>query len=91
MPTIVWTQAATLDLKRHREFWKTINSDISKNTVQAILKKAESLKSKPLRGSIVLQAQGLRKLMIPFGKYGFVMHYTVIEEEVLILRVYHGC
>lgn len=90
MPTIVWTKAAVADIERHYEFLEFTNPDIARKAVQEILKKGESLKQKPRRGSVVIQAEGLRKLIVPFGKYGFVMHYTILDEDVLILRVYHG-
>jgi plasmid stabilization system protein ParE len=90
MSTIVWTKAAVADIERHHEFLELTNPDTARKAVQEILKKGESLKQNPRRGSIVTQAEGLRKLMIPFGKYGFVMHYTIFDEDILILRIYHG-
>jgi hypothetical protein len=41
-------------------------------------------------GTIVQQAAGLRKLPIRFGKVAFVLHYVILADEVVILRVYHG-
>jgi plasmid stabilization system protein ParE len=77
-------------LERHYNFWESINSDLAKKVVQEITKKGESLQDNPRRGTVIHQAQGLRKLSVPFGKYGFVIHYTILEEDVLILRVYGG-
>jgi len=33
---------------------------------------------------------GLRKVLVSFGKYGFIIHYVIIEDDVVILRVYNG-
>jgi plasmid stabilization system protein ParE len=90
MTPIIWTKASTTDIERHYSFLEPIDSDIAKKAVQAILKAGESLKENPRRGSVVLQAKGLRKLIVTFGKYGFVIHYVFVETEVLILRIYHG-
>jgi plasmid stabilization system protein ParE len=90
MTPIIWTKAATTDIERHYSFLEPIDPDTAKKAVQAILKAGESLKENPRRGSVVLQAKGLRKLIVTFGKYGFVIHYVFVETEVLILRIYHG-
>ncbi|WP_256091039.1 type II toxin-antitoxin system RelE/ParE family toxin [Nostoc sp. KVJ20] len=44
----------------------------------------------PRRGAIVDEIAGLRKLLVSFGKYGFIIHYVILEDDVVILRVYHG-
>jgi plasmid stabilization system protein ParE len=90
MTPIIWTKAATTDIERHHAFLEPIDPDTAKKAVQAILKAGESLKENPCRGAIVFQAKGLRKLIVPFGKHGFAIHYVFIETEVLILRIYHG-
>ena len=90
MTPIIWTKAATTDIERHYAFLEPVNPDTATKAVQAILKAGESLKENPRRGAVVLQAQGLRKLIVTFGKYGFVIHYVFVETEVLILRIYHG-
>jgi plasmid stabilization system protein ParE len=90
MTPIIWTKAATTDLKRHYSFLEPIDPGIAQKAVQAILKSGESLQANPRRGAVILQAKGLRKFRVVFGKYGFVIHYVFIETEVLILRIYHG-
>jgi plasmid stabilization system protein ParE len=35
-------------------------------------------------------APGVRKLLVRFGRSGFVIHYAILEDEIVILRVYHG-
>jgi plasmid stabilization system protein ParE len=60
------------------------------SAIQAIVAAGESLAQNPQRSAIVEQAAGLRKLLIRFGKAGFVLHYVILEQEVVILRIYHG-
>lgn len=90
MPQVVWSPTASRDLERHYNFLTTQDADTATKAVQKIIKTGGSLAQSPYRGAIVQQKTGLRKLLVSFGKYGYVIHYTVIEEEVVILRVYHG-
>ena len=90
MTSIIWIKAATTDIERHYAFLEQIDPATAKKAVQAIFKAGESLKENTRRGAVVLQAKGLRKLIVTFGKYGFVIHHVFIETEVLILRIYHG-
>ncbi|MGD1700489.1 type II toxin-antitoxin system RelE/ParE family toxin [Dapis sp. BLCC M229] len=90
MPEIVWTDMAVEDLNRHYEFLKVNNADAAARGIQKIVSFAESLQENPRRGRIVDEIAGLRKLVVVFVKYGYVIHYTIIEDDVIILRVYHG-
>ncbi|MEH2003147.1 type II toxin-antitoxin system RelE/ParE family toxin [Nostoc sp.] len=90
MSQIVWTQTAIDDLNRHYDFIKLNNADAAARAVQAIVSSGESLQENPRRGSIVDEIAGLRKLVVFFGKYGFIIHYVILEDDVVILRIYHG-
>lgn len=90
MSQIVWTQTAIDDLNRHYDFIKLNNADAAAGAVQAIVSSGESLQENPRRGSIVDEIAGLRKLVVFFGKYGFIIHYVILEDDVVILRIYHG-
>ena len=74
MPQIVWTESAIEDLNRHYEFLKINNADAAARAVQGIVSSAESLLENPRRGRIVDDIAGLRKLLVFFGKYGYVIH-----------------
>ncbi|MBD2296027.1 type II toxin-antitoxin system RelE/ParE family toxin [Anabaena sphaerica FACHB-251] len=90
MSEIVWTETATNDLNRHYDFLSTNNPDGAARAVQAIVSAGESLQQNPRRGAIVDEIAGLRKLLVSFGKYGFIIHYVILEDDVIILRIYHG-
>jgi addiction module RelE/StbE family toxin len=90
MPQIVWTESAIDDLNRQYDFIKLNNADAASRAVQAIVSSGESLQQNPRRGSIVDEIAGLRKLLVSFGKYGFIIHYVILEDDVVILRIYHG-
>ncbi|MCC5621652.1 type II toxin-antitoxin system RelE/ParE family toxin [Nostoc sp. CHAB 5715] len=87
MSQIVWTQTAIDDLNRHYDFIKLNNADAAARAVQAIVSSGESLQENPRRGSIVDEIAGLRKLVVFFGKYGFIIHYVILEDDVVILRI----
>lgn len=90
MPQIVWTDNAIDDMNRHYDFIKVNNVEAASRALEAILSSGESLQQNPRRGAIVNEKAGLRKLLVSFGKYGFIIHYIVLEDDVVILNVYHG-
>jgi addiction module RelE/StbE family toxin len=90
MPTVVWSRPALADLDRHYQYLKDQSPESASRAVQAIIQSGKSLAQTPQRGNPIAAAPGLRKLVVRFGKVGYLLHYTVLEDEVLILRVYHG-
>jgi addiction module RelE/StbE family toxin len=90
MPTVVWSRPALADLDRQYRFLQAQNPEAATRAVQAIIQAGKSLSQSPQRGTPITSAPGLRKLKVRFGKFGYLLHYTVLEDEVLILRVYHG-
>jgi plasmid stabilization system protein ParE len=90
MTQVSWTEAAFTDIQRHYEALALMNADVALRAIQVIRKAGDSLEAFPRRGAIVHEAAGLRKLQVTFGKVGFAIHYAMIEDEVVILRVYHG-
>ncbi len=90
MSEIVWTETAITDLNRHYDFIALSNADAAARAIQAIVTSGGSLQQNPRRGAIVDEIAGLRKLLVAFGKYGFIIHYVILENDVIILRIYHG-
>jgi plasmid stabilization system protein ParE len=90
MALVVWTVGAKADLTRHYDALVGDAPDAAVKAVQAIVKAGDSLQQSPQRGTIIQQAAGLRKLPVRFGKVGFVMHYVILDEDVVILRIYQG-
>ncbi|MCU0542933.1 MAG: type II toxin-antitoxin system RelE/ParE family toxin [Oscillatoriaceae cyanobacterium Prado104] len=72
-------------LDRYRQFLAETDSDFAIKAIQKIVEVGESLQAYPQRGTIVTEAPSLRKLMVKFGKVGFILHYTILNDEVLIL------
>jgi len=90
MSPIIWTKTAIDDLNRHYDFIKVNNIDTAARAVRAIVSAGEILKQNSRRGAIIEEIAGIHKLLVSFGKYGFIIHYTILEDDILILRIYHG-
>ena len=89
MTIVNWSPPALADLEHQHQFLATINPDAAVKAVQSIVQSAGSLADNPKRGTPIADTPGLRKLLVSFGKYGYVLHYVLLDEEVLILRIYH--
>lgn len=65
--------------------------DSSKATaaLDAILARAASLAEYAERGALVEPPHG-RKLVVPFGKAAYIIHYLVKHDEVIIARIFHS-
>ncbi len=90
MTTVNWSQPALVDLDRQHQFLVAIDPELAIKAVQEIVQSGKSLAKNPQRGTPIADTPGLRKLLVPFGKYGYILHYILLNEEILILRVYHG-
>ncbi|MEM9927734.1 MAG: type II toxin-antitoxin system RelE/ParE family toxin [Cyanobacteria bacterium P01_D01_bin.50] len=90
MSQIIWSQTATKDLNRHYKFINFSNPSTAALAIHAILSSVKDLEENPRRGAIVEEIAGLRKLIVSFGKYSYIIHYVILEDDVIILCVYHG-
>jgi plasmid stabilization system protein ParE len=90
MPAVIWSKAALADLDRQYQFLKSQNPEAAVRALQAIVEAGKNLARTPQRGAPITSAPGLRKLRVQFGKSGYILHYSILEDEVLILKVYHG-
>lgn len=90
MPTVIWSRAALADLDRQYQFLKARNPEAATRALQALIEAGKSLEQTPQRGTPIAFAPGLRKLLVRFGKSSYIFHYSVVEDEILILKVYHG-
>jgi len=90
MPSVIWTRPALTALERHRQFLAETDPNLAVKAIQKIVEVGESLQTYPQRGALVEQTPGMRKLIVTFGKVGFVLHYAILNDEVLILQIYDG-
>jgi plasmid stabilization system protein ParE len=90
MSKVVWTVEASASLESQRLYLSEINPALADRAVRKIIATCESLSNFPTRGAPVKGTPGLRKLLVSFGKVPFVIHYAVLDEDVLIFKVYNG-
>jgi len=90
MPQVVWLPEAIIDLVRQFDFLKLKNKDAAAQAAQVIREAGFSLAENPEKGAALQDGSGRRKLVVPFGKYGYVMLYVLEADRVIIVRIYHG-
>jgi plasmid stabilization system protein ParE len=94
MSQVTWTKTALEGADNLIEPLMEVNPEAAVRASQSIRQAGDSLRQNPKRGTMVQGAPGVRKLRVPFGQYGFVIHYAILyailEDEVVILRVYHA-
>jgi plasmid stabilization system protein ParE len=90
MSVVIWTKPALNDIEQLISYLLEVNPEVAQQIAQSIRKAGDSLSSNPKRGVMVQDVNGVRKLRVPFGRSSFVIHYAVLDDEVVILRVYHG-
>lgn len=87
---VIWTDAASLDIQRHYNNLKDKDQRAAIAAIERILAVGDRLESSPYMGPKLASNERLRKQVVNFGKYGFVILYTVETDAVVILKVYHG-
>ncbi len=90
MSKVIWLPEALSDLVRLFDFLKLKNEGTAFQAAQAIREAGFSLAGSPYKGTALDDGSERRKLVVPFGKYGYIIHYNLEEDTVLILRVYYG-
>jgi plasmid stabilization system protein ParE len=90
MPAVIWTSRAIADVDQLITFLGQSSSTAAQKAARRIRAAGNSLIKYPRRCPIVQKAEGLRKMNLSIGKNGVVIHYSILETDVIILRVYHG-
>jgi plasmid stabilization system protein ParE len=90
MPKVRWRPEALADLELLLDYLKSRNERAALRAGQVIDAASLSLADSPYRGVPLADDSGRRKLVIPFGKSAYLLHYIVDDNSVVIVRVYHG-
>jgi plasmid stabilization system protein ParE len=86
-----WFPEAVLDLARLREFIHVHNPDAAARAANRILEAAHKLQTMPFVGCSVPDIEApLRDLFVHFGQAGYWLRYMVTDEEIVIVRIWHG-
>jgi plasmid stabilization system protein ParE len=87
-----WLPESLLDLARLREFIRVHNPGAAQRAGKRIRESAQKLTVHPHLGRPVLDIDRptLRDLFIPFGQDGYWLRYAVLEDAILIVKIWHG-
>jgi plasmid stabilization system protein ParE len=87
-----WLPEALSDLIRLREFIRVHNPDGAPRVAKRIREAAHKLFALPLVGRpvLIIDRPQLRDLFIAFGQAGYWMRCAVTDDQIIIVRVWHG-
>ena len=87
-----WLPEALNDLIRLREFIHVHNPAAAGRAANRIRETVGKLPDNPLIGKSVddINDSTLRELFIPFGQGGYWLRYLAREENIIIVRIWHG-
>jgi plasmid stabilization system protein ParE len=89
-PKLNWSPGAVQDLSRLRAFIEPHNPDAASAAAHRLLTAADRLIANPLLGHPIEGVPGFRRIFIPFGKNGYTLSYRLDENNIVVLRVWHG-
>ena len=87
--SLIWSATARSDLIRLREFIQPHNSRAAKKSSDKILKAAKLILDNPAIGKPIEGRQDY-ELVTPFGQNSYILRYQIIEQNIVILKVWHS-
>jgi plasmid stabilization system protein ParE len=89
---LIWLPEALQDLVRLRDFIGVHNPSAAQRAAHRIREAVRRLPDHPLIGRSVpdIERHILRDLFIPFGQAGYWLRYAVRDDEIIIVRIWHG-
>lgn len=84
-----WSSTALHDLKRLRSFIEPNLPDAAQRAAFSLKQAANLLIAHPGVG-VRLEGRPDRELFVPFGQSGYVIRYCFDEDEIVILKIWHG-
>jgi plasmid stabilization system protein ParE len=85
---IVYSQHADADLERLEAFIAAESRRQAARAIARILRGLRNLQRFPELGKDV--GDGFRQLILRHGKGGYVIRYRVLDEAILVTRIWHG-
>lgn len=89
---IEWLPEAIADLARVREFIQVHNPAAASRAACRIRDAVKKLSDYPLIGRPVhdIVSPFLRDIFITFGQSGYWLRYAIIDDAIIIVRIWHG-
>ncbi len=86
--SLVWSSTARNDLISLREFIQSENPRAAKRSSEKIINATKLILDNPAIG-IQLKGREDRELFTPFGKNGYILRYQIIDQKIVILKIWH--
>lgn len=84
-----WSPAALADLERLRNFLEPHNPGAARRAAMGLKQASSLLLAHPEIGKR-LEGRQDRELFVPFGQRGYVIRYRLNDNEIVILKIWHG-
>jgi plasmid stabilization system protein ParE len=90
MAGLVWLNKALVDAERLHAFLKEKNPDSAMRAAEVIRLAAHTLRDAPYLGKSMGEMDVRREYFKQFGSGAYVLRYKVIDDKVIIIRVWHS-
>ncbi len=85
---LVWSPASRRDLIRLREFIEPHNPRAAKRSSEKTRKATKLILDNPAIGTRI-EDRDDREFYTPFGQGGYILRYQVIDQNIVILKIWH--
>jgi plasmid stabilization system protein ParE len=90
MIQLLWLPEAKLDLQRLYDFIAPHSEDAATRAIETLIEAAGTLQDFPQKGRVWEVIPEFRELFVRFGSRRYVIRYRAVENQVIIVRVWHG-
>jgi plasmid stabilization system protein ParE len=90
MARIKWRIEAIQDIDRLRNFLFSKDQESARKVIYIIYNSLKRLETMPEIGRPLVDGTKRRELTIPFGAGAYIIRYVLENNNVYILRVWHG-
>ncbi len=90
MTNVIWLEEALDDLNRINTFLAEKNLEAASRALNAIISATRNLQNYPEIGKPYEEDIHYRELHVPFGVRGYVIHYRLVDDTAVIIRVWHA-
>jgi plasmid stabilization system protein ParE len=87
---VEWSAAALADLDRFEDFLRERYPGLSPIVAREIIAKSQVLSEHPLLGRALASRQEYRQVVLRVLNARYVFQYRVMNDRLMILRVFHG-
>ncbi|TDI48191.1 MAG: type II toxin-antitoxin system RelE/ParE family toxin [Acidobacteria bacterium] len=87
---LVWLPEARDDIQRLFDFLLERDPAAAERAVRTIQLGSMSLLEYPRVGRSLDDETGRRELFVPFGAGAYVIRYVILDEQIVVIRVWHS-